>query len=480
MNRSPVSLAVIARAAALAILVTMIGVGDAGAALLAYDPFAFGDPPEQGEYALGDEDAGTDLLGGQNPLIGPTVFYAGAWEQSGGDSQVVKAGPSLVYPGLVTGKGGIQQESLQLGCCTFGRTGRPIVGGLGFGPARTIYQSFLIDFGSQGADDPAQFGFRGHELWNGGLGDSFFAVGLFVNHFEGIADLSLRVTTASASTTVPVAGGGLDLAALAGVHLVVIKYDFRPVSFDAVSVFLDPVVGAPEPVTADAQIGVAASDLFITHHGAFSNFTFSGGNHAPGTIDEIRWGDTFSDVTPFVCAPAPESTCTAAASARVKLQESKPGNEKLRASLRKFAVGTTQGDFGDPVGGDTRFALCLYDASDALALAAGVDRAGETCGTKPCWKVRGTSGFSYKDKLAAADGVKKVAARSGGPGKGSFVMQGRNDASKGLVSLPTGGAAALAGATSATLQMRASDGACFSAELTVRRAEGGKFEAKAP
>jgi len=157
---------------------------------------------------------------------------------------------------------------VQFECCSFGRTGRPIAGGLGFGPARTIYESFLIDFGSQGSDDPAQFGLRGHELWNGGVGDSLLAVRLFVNHFEGVVDLSLQVTTASGSTTVPVSGGGLDLAALAGVHLVVIKYEFRPVLFDAVSVFLDPVVGAPEPGSADAQIGVAASDLFLTHHGA--------------------------------------------------------------------------------------------------------------------------------------------------------------------------------------------------------------------
>lgn len=316
MIRTPASLEVRFPAAVLAALVTLAAGGDGRAALLAYEPFAYGDSPEQGEYALGDEDAGTGLLGGQNPLIGPTSFYAGAWEQGGGDSQVVKARRSLFYPGLATGQGGIQQETVQFGCCSFGRTGRPIAGGLGFGPARTIYQSFLIDFGSQGTDDPEQFGFRGHELWNGGIGDAFFAVGVFVDHFEGISDLSLRVTTASGSTTVPVSGGGLDLEALDGVHLVVIRYDFRPVTFDAVSVYLDPVVGDLEPGIADAQIGVAASDLFITHHGALSNFTFSGDGHVPGTIDEIRWGDSFADVTPV---PEPDGSLPVAAAAATLL-----------------------------------------------------------------------------------------------------------------------------------------------------------------
>jgi hypothetical protein len=83
------------------------------------------------------------------------------------------------------------------------------------------------------------------------------------------------------------------------------KYQFHPLDPDVVSVFLDPVAGAPEPGSADAQISVAASDLFITHHGAFTNFTFSGSGHTPGTIDEIRWGDSFADVTPVPEPAAP-------------------------------------------------------------------------------------------------------------------------------------------------------------------------------
>lgn len=271
---------------------------NAYAALFAYEPFAYGNDPAQGQYALGDENAGTNVLGGQNPTIGPTAFYSGPWIQSGGDSQVVKALPSLSYPGLPAGQGGIQLETVQFACCTFGRSGRAIAGGLGGGAARTIYESFLIDFGTQGTDNPADFGFRGHELWNGGIGDSFAAVALFVNHFSGLNVLSLRVATASGDTTVPVSGGGLDLDTLAGVHLVVMKYAFHPTNPDVVSVYLDPVIAAGEPVVPQAQIAAPLSDLFITHHGAFTQFTFSGSGHIPGAIDEIRWGDTFADVVP--------------------------------------------------------------------------------------------------------------------------------------------------------------------------------------
>lgn len=271
----------------------------ARADLLAYDPFAYGMNPAAGEYALGNEESGVDVIGSQNPTIGPTAFYTGAWIQSGGDSQVVKALPSLSYPGLAAGQGGIQQETVQFDCCSFGRSGREIAGGLGNGPDRTIYQSFLIDFGSQGDDAPTDFGFRGHELWNGGIGDSFKAVDVFMNHFSGINELTLSVTTVSGTTMVPISGGGLDLDALTGTNLIVMKYDFNRFLPDAVSVFMNPVVGAAEPGVPSAHVSVASSDLFITHQGAYTQFTFSGGTHVPGAIDEIRWGDTFADVTPI-------------------------------------------------------------------------------------------------------------------------------------------------------------------------------------
>ncbi len=282
---------------------TLFAIESASADLLSYDPFAYGGNPAAGEYALGDEDSGIDPLGGQNPDIGPTPFYTGAWIQSGGDSQAVKALPSLSYPGLAAGQGGIQQETVQFSCCSFGRSAREIAGGLGNGPDRTIYQSFLIDFGSQGEDDPAEFGFRGHELWNGGVGDSFKAVDVFMNHFSGFNDLTLSVTTLSGTTNVPVSGGGLDLNALAGMHLVVMKYVFNRFLPDTVSLYLDPTVGAPEPGMASAHVSVPTSDLLITHMGAYTQFTFSGSTHVPGAIDEIRWGDTFADVTPFVPEP---------------------------------------------------------------------------------------------------------------------------------------------------------------------------------
>lgn len=158
------------RGLALAVAGSTLFVGTARAALLAYEPFEYGDvaEPSAGQYALGDENTGVNVLSGQNPVIGPTAFYGGPWQEHNGQPQVVKSLPSLSYPNFPAGIGGVQQETLQWDCCTYGRTARPIAGGLGSGrDPRTLYESFLIDFGEQGTDSHADTGKRGHELWNG-------------------------------------------------------------------------------------------------------------------------------------------------------------------------------------------------------------------------------------------------------------------------------------------------------------------------
>lgn len=209
-------------------------------------------------------------------------------------------------PHQATSSGGQIQETLQFSCCTFGRTGRPIAGVLGGGlDPLTLNQSFLIDFGTRGTDAPTDFGKRAYEMWNGGIGDSFLAVDLFMNHFSGDNELTLEVTTPSGSIDALVDGGGLTLEALAGVHLVVLRFDFQPGAADVLRLYMDPS-DSIEPIAADALVSVASSDLLLTHHGAITQFTFSGDGHLPGAFDELRWGETYADVTPFLRAEVPE------------------------------------------------------------------------------------------------------------------------------------------------------------------------------
>jgi hypothetical protein len=293
--------------AASAVVAVAVTATTARADLLAYEPFSIG--VGVGDYMAGDEDAGTNLLGGQNPTPSPTLFYTGGWIQSGGDSQAVKP-ISLSYP-LFPRSGGHVGDAVQFSCCSFGRTGRALTNGLGGGRnPDTIYQSFLVDFGNQGTDDPTAFGKRGVEWYNGGIGDSFLAVDLFVNAFSGVNDFRLQVTTPSGTQFAALNGGGLNLANMAGVHLIVMKFAFDPASPDTVTAYLDPTDSIEANWTPAAVVSAPNSDLFISHHSATANFTFSGAGHVPARYDEVRWGDTFADVTPFV--PEPEALLLAA------------------------------------------------------------------------------------------------------------------------------------------------------------------------
>lgn len=181
--------------------------------------------------------------------------------------------------------------------------------------------------------------------------------------------------------------------------------------------------------------------------------------------------------TTQLCQAAPATGCEAAAKGSLSISEKKPGKEKLKAVLSKLTGGATQADFGDPVGGDTRVDLCIYDGSDAFVGELVVDRAGELCDPKqkPCWKAVKDQGFSYSDKAAEASGVKKISLKGGPAGKGKLQVDAGNQGG----TFPTGLAAALQGATGAAVQLHTSDGACFEAPLNdVKKADGVEFKAK--
>ena len=69
-------------------------------------------------------------------------------------------------------------------------------------------------------------------------------------------------------------------------------------------------------------------------------------------------------------------------------KEMAPGREKLIAKFLKGPA-LTQPDFGDPVGGTTAYHLCVWRDGPTLVADYEVDRAGDMCGTNPCWKSLG-------------------------------------------------------------------------------------------
>jgi cysteine-rich repeat protein len=156
------------------------------------------------------------------------------------------------------------------------------------------------------------------------------------------------------------------------------------------------------------------------------------------------------------------------------------GKEKL---LAKFVKGPALGqmDFGAPLlPGGTGYALCIYDDTGDFAGGLEVDRAGQQCAGKDCWRSVGASGLLYKDKDASSDGTKLIKLLGGDAEKSKILVKAANNSSKGQISLPTGITAALAGSTNATVQLFRSDTAdCFAATLgTVVKNEADFFKAK--
>lgn len=183
------------------------------------------------------------------------------------------------------------------------------------------------------------------------------------------------------------------------------------------------------------------------------------------------------------CPTTPASCVGGFAVAKLVVKEKTAGKEQLQA---KFAKGPAiaQAALGNPLGsGGTAYGLCIYGAAGTLVEELVVDRAGVLCGTKPCWKPVGSAppdhkGFAYTDGSQSAAGVKTISLKGGDAGKSTLLLKASNNASKGLTAMPTGITAALAGATSATIQLRTSAGTCFSAALVdVKTSDSDVFQA---
>lgn len=163
---------------------------------------------------------------------------------------------------------------------------------------------------------------------------------------------------------------------------------------------------------------------------------------------------------------APRSDCIAPGVALVSIDERAAGRERLKVVLRKLVPQVVQSQFGNPVGGSTRYDVCVYDDALRPVGRLTIDRAGATCGSRPCWRAISTKGYRYVDRDTAADGVSDVIATGGDAGRGRVLVKARNDARSGRLSMPIGMTAALQGARAVTVQAITSDAACFGATLT--------------
>jgi hypothetical protein len=87
---------------------------------------------------------------------------------------------------------------------------------------------------------------------------------------------------------------------------------------------------------------------------------------------------------------------------------------------------TAKEDYGYPPA-NANYLLCVYTGTTAaLAMQTVVPASGE-CGGRDCWKETGSRGFKYRDRTAAADGIKRVQLRAGSAGKAKIALKGLAD-----------------------------------------------------
>lgn len=152
--------------------------------------------------------------------------------------------------------------------------------------------------------------------------------------------------------------------------------------------------------------------------------------NSPGPIADCCSCATLTPTpTPTLAAGCPATPIACADTAGKNTVRVKPN---LNASRSKFQWnwkrGTTpllQTDLGDPVNGSTSYTLCLYDQSGptTYSLAMGLSVApGGTCGTRPCWKALGTTGWTYRNRSGDGSGVTKLVLRGGSAGRPSLQL----------------------------------------------------------
>lgn len=199
----------------------------------------------------------------------------------------------------------------------------------------------------------------------------------------------------------------------------------------------------------------------------------------PGTVEEEICTETGDVVCTSPCGAAPDPMCLVAAQAQLQSNEKTLGKEQLKLQWKKVTTPTTRATFGDPINGTTSVTLCLFDDAGTLVEDLAIARAGQTCGTKPCWKLKGKQGFGFQDKPGASDGINKLSFGGGVATKGQASAQGKNDPKKGFTNLPAGIVAALTGKTAPTIEIRTSDGLCIGAKMNkVTKDKGGQYKAQ--
>lgn len=188
--------------------------------------------------------------------------------------------------------------------------------------------------------------------------------------------------------------------------------------------------------------------------------------------DACTWGDVCAAGTcSGTTGPSPTCRRTAPSRASLTLRDRDGIARDTLAWRWKKGQATSREELGDPLDA-TDYAICVFDGHDTdatLVLQSHVPAA-QPCGAASCWRDRGARGFSYKDKTAAADGVRKIVLKPGDDFRSSITLDVRGADLSGRLPF----------ASTPTLQLhRLDEEICWGAELSeIQRNDSGTLKAR--
>jgi hypothetical protein len=228
---------------------------------------------------------------------------------------------------------------------------------------------------------------------------------------------------------------------------------------------------SPEGINLDVigyDLVTAGASTTTTTHAGIATTTST--TTAPAT--------TTTTTLPELCAPTPAAGCRLAALGGASVQLKK--NARVAQDLVKWkwtkGAATPVTAFKDPVGGSATYRVCLYDgsANTQPVMEMGVPPGGR-CGTRPCWRPLGTTGFVYRNPVGTTSGLTVLKLKAGATGMARVQVTGKGPS----LSMPTLGLI-----LPVTMQFVARDPnstECWQTTYSSdARNDGGDFTAKGP
>jgi hypothetical protein len=150
-------------------------------------------------------------------------------------------------------------------------------------------------------------------------------------------------------------------------------------------------------------------------HSGAGDFVVLWNSHAQDGDSSGVFGQVGFFITPssLPCPILPLGGCRTALKSSFDLKDNSDDGKDLLSWRWSRGQATALIDYGDPLGGATRYALCVYDASSNLEMSVEIPDGTPMAGTG-VWTTKSTS-YGYKDKAGLPDGVSRASLRASVP-----------------------------------------------------------------